>query len=542
MVRGTSTALWVLLGAVGFVLLIACVNVANLLLARGTSRRAELAVRSALGAGKSRIWTQLLTESLVLAALGGAVGMVIAFAGTDLSVALAPQGTPRIAEVGVDGRILAFAGVITAMAGLLFGVLPALRASRTEPSGALREGGRTGDSGIGGSRARSALVVGQVALALMLLVGAGLLIRSFQNLNRVDLGFDPEGVLTLAYRLPPARYPDTDATCAFLLEMEDRLRALPGVESVGSTNTLPLANSNSDVGFIIEGRPLPEPGNENIVWFRRVTPSYFETLGLEVVAGRRFDSSDDQNGPRTVMINQTLAGRYFPDVNAVGQRLNINNPADPVWREVVGVVKDVRNFGIRRASRNAMYISHMQAPTGFMFVTLRTAGDPNALIPMVRTQVAAMDPSLAMARVLPMTDYIGFALAQDRFITMLLASFAGITLLLAVVGLYGVVSYGVTARLREMGVRIALGAGSSTISAMVMRRSLSLVAGGLVVGALGAFGLLRLMEGLLFGVTTSDPLTYTSVALVLAAAAAIASAIPALRATRVDPIKVLKAE
>ncbi len=542
MVSSTSTGLWVLLGAVGFVLLIASVNVANLLLARATTRQSELAVRSALGAGRPRIARQLLTENGLLAAIGGGLGIVAAYVGTGLLVSLAPPGTPRIAEVAVDGRILGFAAAMTLFSGLVFGLVPALRSAGAGLHDALRESGRSGGSGRRGVRVRNALVVSQVALALVLLVGAGLLVRSFQGLQDVDLGFEPEGVLAMAVVLPGSRYPDRAATRSFFVDLEERVRALPGVVSVASTNTLPLSGGDGDVDFNIEGQPIPAPGEHNQVWFRRVTPGYFETVGLPLVEGRDFTSSEDSEAPRVVIINQTLVDRFFPQQNPIGQRINLGATTDPVWRTVVGVAKDIKNFSIRGESRNAMYAPYLQVPTRALSLVIKADGDPNALIPSVRSALASADPGLAAGAITPLGDFVTSSLAADRFVTTLLSLFAAAALLLALLGLYGVVSYGVSSRMREMGVRIALGADRKDIGSLVIGDSLSVVAGGVVLGVAGAYGLTRLMAGLLFGVSATDPMTFGAVGILLVGVAAAASAIPARRAASVDPITVLKAE
>jgi hypothetical protein len=500
MVQQASTALWVLLGAVGFVLLIACVNVANLLLARGASRSSELAVRAALGAGGGRILRQLMTESLIMAAAGGVLGIGLAFLGTQWLVGLAPSGTPLIDQISVDGRILFFAAAVTGFAGLLFGVLPAL-----------------------------------------LLVGAGLLVRSFQNLRDVDLGFQPEGVLTMVVQLPQARYPDAASRRAFFGPLEERLQGIPGIESVGSINALPLAGQDGDTGFEIEGAPPPEAGRRPAVWFRITTPGYFDAMGLELVAGRAFTMGDTDDQPQVIIINETLATRYF-DGDAVGKRINVNSSESPVWREVVGVVGDVKNFGIRSESRNAMYLPYYQFAPGFMFATMRTSVDPVTIMGPVRAEVSQMDPGIAVAQLQPMTDWVDGSLSADRFTTSLLTGFAVVALALALVGLYGIVSYSVQTRLREVGVRIALGAENTNIRRLILRWSLRLAVLGIVIGALGAAGLTRLMEGLLFGVDATDLTTFGAVALLMGLAALLASLIPALRATRVDPIQVLRSE
>jgi putative ABC transport system permease protein len=540
MVQQASTALWVLLGAVGLVLLIACVNVANLLLARGSTRQAELAVRVAMGASRKRVLAQLMTESLMLAAMGGALGIALAYVGTDTLVRLAPDGTPLLDQVSVDGRILVFAGLVTMATGALFGLLPALDAARTEPAYVLREGGRSGAT-TAAARVRNGLVVGQVGLALMLLVGAGLLVRSFQKLREVDLGFDATGVLTMQVPLSPVAYPEPADRIAFFIRLEERLSALPGVTAVGSVANLPMAGFDGDNTFWVEGAAPPRAGLEPSVWLRRSTPEYFEAMGIGIVRGRAFTPSDDSEAPRVIIVNETLERDYFGG-NAIGKRLNVNNPANPVWREIVGVAADIKNFGIRADSRNAMYVPYAQATTTPMFTAVRTTGDPSSLINPVRAEVAALDPSIALSQVQPMQEVVSVSLATDRFTTSLLGGFSVVALLLAVVGLYGVVSYSVSTRMREMGVRIALGAPQGDIRRLVLRWALGLAGGGIVVGAAGALGLARLIEGLLFGVGSADAVTFVSVSVVMAAAAVLASLLPAIRATRVDPIKVLKAE
>lgn len=540
LVNRASTALWVLLGAVGLVLLIACVNVANLLLARGATRSGEIAVRVAMGAGRRRILSQLLTESTLLALVGGVLGIGMAFLGTDLLLRIAPPGTPLLDQVSVDGRILSFAVLLTLATGLLFGVLPALDASHADPAGALREGGRSGAAS-GSARLRNALVIGQVGLALVLLVGAGLLVRSFQNLQRVDLGFDPGGVLSTRIQLPPVRYPDAESRLGFFQALEDRVAALPAVEAVGSIDALPLAGFDGDVTFFVEGAAPPERGLEPTVWLRRATPGYFDAMGLELVSGRPFTPSDDGEAPRVIIVNETLEREYF-DGQAVGRRLNVNNPAEPVWREIVGVVRDIKNFGIRAESRNAMYLPYAQAPSPFMFTAVRTGGETESLVGPIRAAVAELDPGVALAMVRPMDELVDSSLATDRFTTSLLGGFAVVAMILALVGLYGVVSYTVSMRMREMGVRIALGAPKEGIRRLVLRWALGLVMAGIALGIVGSLGVIGLIEGLLFGVPGTDSATFAIVATLMIGAALLASLVPAVRATRVDPIEVLKAE
>ncbi len=543
LVRQSSTALWVLFGAVGFVLLIACVNVANLLMARITARQSELSVRAALGAARGRLARQLFTESVVLAALGGGLGMAVAALGTRFLVAVAPAGTPRIGEVVLDLRILAFAGSITILSTFVFGLLPALRSSRIDLHEVLKTGGRGQDTGTSGRMVRNGLVVGQVATALMLLVGAGLLLRSLRELNSVDLGFDGENVLTMRLALPSTRYPDREASANFYLELEQRLGAMPGVTSVGATSTIPLSGNDGDVNLHVEGTPFPDPGQPApAVWFRRATPGYFETMGIAVVRGRAFRTGDDSQAPRVIIINETLAAQHFANKNQVGLRINFNSRENPVWREIVGVAQDVKNFGITRGSLNAMYAPFSQVASPFMTMVMRTSVDPVSLIATARSVVASMDPNLASGSVTPMASIVRGSLGSERFVTQLLSLFAVVALVLAVVGLYGVVSYGVNRRVHEMGVRIALGAADNDMRKLIVGKSMLLVGVGLAVGVVGALSLTRVMAGLLFGVSATDPVTFGITALLLAGAAAAASAIPAQRAVRVQPINVLREE
>ena len=540
--RSTQAPLWVLLGAVGFVLLIACVNVVSLLLARMNARQEELALRAALGAGRQRIVRQLLTENAVFAFGGGMLGIALALVGTRLLVSMAPSGTPRIEDVAVDIRVLLFAGGISAISTFVFGLLPALRGGRTDLVDALKVGGRGGDASKQSRLAGNVLVVSQVALALILLVGSGLMIRSMRALNAVDLGFEPQGLLTITLNLPQARYPDRAASYAFYRDLETRLGALPGVDAVGSTNTVPLAGRDGDVTFLIEGRPLPRPGEGHALWIRRVTPTYFETIGTRIVSGRGFTPSDDMESPRVLIINETLAERFFPNEEAVGKRINVNSSENLVWREIVGVAEDIKNFGIQGDSRFAGYFPFAQLPTTFMSMLIRTSGDPTVLTSSVRAAIAEMDPNLAASNISTMDTFVQDSLGQERFVTMLLTLFAVVALVLASVGLYGVVAYSVSRRVHEMGIRLALGAAGKDIRRLIVGKSMRVVLLGVFVGVVGGLFLTRAMSGLLFGVATSDPITFGLTALILTVVAFVASAIPAQRAVQVAPMAVLKEE
>ncbi len=541
LVASASQALWVLLGAVGFVLLVACVNVANLLLSRASARRSELAVRSALGAGVRRIFRQLLTESLLLAAVGGVAGVILGAWATRLLVSLAPAGTPRIDEVALDLRVLAVVAAVTIGAGLIFGTLPARRSSRRALTDDLRDGGR---GGAGGSqtRLRNALVVAQVAMALVLTSGAGLLIKSFDNLRSADLGFAPEGVTTFFLGLPDSRYPDREAVRTFFTDLETRIAAIPGVTRVGSVSSLPLSGFDGDVNFNVEGRPMPEPGQERAAWLRRVTEGYHETMGIPLLAGRGFTSADSDDAQRVVIVNENVAERLFPGQSALGARINFGDPQDPQWWEIVGVSENVRNFGVREDSRLAVYIPFGRIPIGNMFLAAKSDLPTESVAGQIRQVVSDIDPSLAMATVQSMEEAVAASLAGDRFTTVLLAAFAGLALLLAVVGIYGVLSYNVSSRFPEMGLRIALGGSTRDVSGLVITKSLALVGMGILVGVVGSLGVTRTMAALLYGVSPTDPLTLVGVSALLTLVGLAASAVPAARAGRVDPIAVLKAE
>ncbi|MEQ9397947.1 MAG: ABC transporter permease [Longimicrobiales bacterium] len=539
--RGSARGLWVLLGAVGFVLLIACTNVANLLLARAAARDGEISVRVALGAGRGTLFRQLLTESLLLAAAGGLVGVVLAWWGTGALLALAPDGAvPRLDSVSLDLGVLGFTAAITLLTGVLFGLLPSWGAARPDIHRTLRATGRSG-GGLGAAMRRW-LVVLQVAMAMVLLVGSGLLIRSFDRLNSADLGFEPDGVLALQMALPGQRYTESAQIQDFYFSLLDRLRAVPGVEAAGAVSSLPLAGQDGDASFLVEGEPPPPPGISQAAWTRPVTEGYFEAAGLDLVEGRDFTLGDDGEAPRVVLVNETLAERYYGG-DAVGRRLAFGSTPDgPNWRTIVGVVGDVRHFGLKTPSRPAVYFPYRQVTFAQMAVAVRTSGDPTALTPEVRRVIADLDPSLAASGIRPLRELVDQALGPDRFVTLLLGLFALTALILAAVGVYGVISYGVTRRYREMGIRLALGADGATVRRLVVRGGLGLVGSGVVLGLVGALGLTRLLQSLLFGIEATDPFTFATTTLTLTAVAMAACWIPALRASRADPVRVLREE
>jgi predicted permease len=503
-------------------------------------RTSELALRRALGGGRRAIVQQVLSESGTLALVGGALGAGLGLLGTRLLIALAPAGTPRIDVVRVDGRVLAFTAALTVGAVLLAGLAPSLRAMReARLHGALREGGRGATVG-GKSLGRSLMVVVQVALAVVVLVGAGLLLETFRRLDAADLGFDAERVLAVSVRLPAARYGDSGERVAFAQELERRLGALPGVAAAGAIDSLPLTGFNGDTDFLVEGKPPPAEGQEQTAWIRRVTPGYFSTVGLELRSGRQLRAGDDHEAPRVALVNETLARRYFPGEAPVGRRLVFGDPADPyLLVTVVGVAADVRNFQVRDEDQPAIYFPYAQSPSRFLSVVLRGDGPVSTLAPLVRSELAALDPLLAPAALVPLSSVVDDALAAQRVVTVLMVLFAWTALVLALVGLYGVVSCGVSLRRHEIGVRLALGAGRRRIGTLVIGGSLSLVSMGVAVGLVVAALASQLLSGLLYGVEPGDPVTYGGVALLLVLCAAVAAAVPAARACRVDPLSVL---
>ena len=543
MVAPTRFGLWVVLASVLLLLVVACVNVANLVLSRATERLGELSVRSAMGADRRRIIRQLIVESVGLSALGGALGVALGVLGTRALVALAPDGTPRIEAVSVDLRILAVSLVATVGAGVLFGLVPALLVSGKSVRGHLGEVGRGGLGTRASLRVRNALVAAQVALALVVLVGAGLLGRTFQNLRSVDLGFDAEPALTFFVNLPQARYPDGDAIRPMLRDLEERLGAIPGVASVGTVSSLPLSGFDGDADFNVDGRPPRGPGERVAAWIRRVTPGYPEALGLRLVNGRFLDERDASDGALVALINETLAERHFVGENPIGRFLDFGEPGGNTW-EIVGVVEDIRHFSVRDDRREAVYMAFDQVPVASAFLVVRAAEgrDPTLLASEARRVVAELDPALAPQQMRAMNDVVAAALAPDRFLAILLSAFAGVTLVLAVVGLYGVMAVAVAARRRELGVRMALGAEGSSIRGLVVRRALQLAGVGLVLGLAMAIPGASVLQSMLFGVESGDPVTFFTVATLLLLVAVAAAAIPAWRAGRSDPASILRSE
>jgi putative ABC transport system permease protein len=529
--------LLILLGAVGLVLLIACANVANLLLARAAAREGEMAVRTALGAGRGRIVRQLLTESVLLGLAGGAAGLLLAVFGTHALLAARPEGIPRLEGVGVDATVVAFTMLIAVGTGLLFGLIPAVQATRSDLALRIREGGRGGLGGRASNRARRTLVVTEIALALMLVVGAGLLIRSFAQLTAVDPGFRTERLVSFGLSTPPSAYEDGAAVRQFYERLLERVASLPGVESAAAAANLPLAGTRNILGFDIENREPPPPGFVQDAALTSVTPEYFSTLGIPLRRGRLLEGRDGVDAPEVVVVNEAFVRRYLPGEDPIGRRISLNGEE---WIEIVGVVGDAPQYGLDQDVRPAMFATLSQFTTRTLTVVARTAGDPLALAGAIRREVAALDPNLPVQRFTTGEQLVSASVAQPRFYMALLAIFAGVALLLAAVGIFGVMSYLVTQRTREIGVRMALGANPASVLRLVVGGALGLAGVGVAVGVLAALLGSRLLSGLLFGVGSLDPVTYVGAAAVLLAVAALASYLPARAATRVDPNTALR--
>jgi putative ABC transport system permease protein len=535
-------ALFVLAGAVGFVLLIACANVANLLLSRATVRRRELAVRAALGAARARLVRQLIAESLTIAMAGGVVGLLLAWwaLGFLRTVAAARLPIQRLEMVGIDGWVLAFALGISLMSGIVFGVVPALTASGDSLTDSLKEGGRTGSSARG-KRARSVFVVAEVALALILLVGAGLLVRSFTRLLGVSPGFDPSKTITMRLTLPAARYGAEGQRGRFLDRFFAEVGRLPGVQSAGAISFLPMTGLGAATSMTIVGQPPPPAGQEPVTDVRVISHDYLEAMGVPLLKGRLFNEQDPSDARGRVVISETMARRHWPGEDPIGKRVRI--AWDSHEDEIIGVVGDVKHYGLDSPSVRAMtYWPYARNPYGAMTVTIRTASDPRQIVNAVAAAVRRLDPDLALAAVQTMDEVVSNSMAERRLTMLLLAVFAGAALVLAALGIYGVVAYSVTQRTQEIGIRMALGARQGDVLRMIVRQAVALVSIGIAVGAAGALLLTRLMEGLLFAVTPADPVTFAAVGATLALVAALASYVPGLRATRVDPVIALRAE
>jgi putative ABC transport system permease protein len=534
-VRDAKPSLLALLGAVGLVLLIACANVANLLLARGAARQKEIAVRSAMGASRGRVVRQMLTESVLLSAIGGIAGLLLSIWLTDVLLSIIPEGAPRLDQVGIDYRVLSFAFGISALTGILFGLVPALQASKLDVSSSLKEGGRTGE-GHRRTSARSLLLIGEVALSLMLLVGAGLMIKSFLRLQEVRPGFNPHNVLICSIALPGAKYNEQQRP-EFFRQLMERLQMAPGVQAAGGGVNLPLGASNYGIGraFIPEGRPLTVDEAHDSS-FSTITGDYFRALQIPLLAGRTFEMRDGPDAPKVVIVNESTAKRYFGSPSAaIGKRLIVWRD-EKFLREIVGVVGDTKTGALDAESGAQLYVPHAQdAQWNFMGLVIRTAGDPAAFATTLRREVQAIDKDQPIYSVRTMDDVVANSLGTRRVSMQLFAVFAGAALLLAAVGIYGVMAYSVTQRTQEIGIRMALGAQKSDVLGLVIRQGMTLSVIGVAVGLGGAFGLTRLLASLLFGVAATDPFTFFAIPVLLLFVALVACYLPARRAARLDP-------
>src|ERR1700674_5851169 len=537
LVREVKPSLLALLGAVGFVLLIACANVANLLLARSAARQKEIAIRAAMGASRTRVLRQMLTESILLSAIGGGAGLILSIWLTDLLMSMLPEGAPQLEQIGIDYRVLTFALGVSALTGILFGIVPALQASKLDVASALKEGGRSGE-GHRRTSARSLLLIGEVALSLMLLVGAGLLIKSFLRLQEVRPGFNAHNVLIANLALQGPKYKDDQQCVEFFRQLIERLEAAPGVQAAGGSVNLPFDAGGYAIGrgFIPEGRPLTVDENKDAM-FSTITGDYFRALHIPLLSGRTFEPRDNADGPKVVIINETTAKRHFGSPTAaIGKRLSIWRD-EKFPREIVGVVGDTKTGSLTGEGGMQIYVPHAQdSQWNFMGLVIRTAGDAAAFAPTLRREVQALDKDQPIYNVRTMDDVVANSLGTRRVSMQLFAVFAGAALLLAAIGIYGVMAYSVTQRTQEIGIRMALGAQKSDVLALVIRQGMTLTVIGVVVGLAGAFALTRLLANLLFGVAATDPLTFVAIPLLLLFVALVACYLPARRAARLDPI------
>jgi len=556
-VANIRPALTILMGAVGFVMLIACANLANLMLARAEGRQREIAIRSALGAGRGRVVRQLLTESILLAAAGGLLGALLAHWGVQAFVASQPTSVPRIDLIAVDVRVLTFVAALSILTGVLFGLAPALRASSPDLLVALKEGSR--GTGSSARRLRGALIVAEVALAIVLLVGAGLTIRSFSQLMAVEPGFNPEGVVTMRLTLPDAKYPDRARWTAFHQELVRRVVTLPGVEAAGINSAVPLEGGGSEAPVIVEGQPMPTHDRPApTCLFQTTSPDYFRAMQIHVLSGRVFTDQDSESSLPVVVVDESLAERLFKGQEAVGKRIafelqggHSDDPsvARPLWREVIGVVRHVKHYGlVNEPPFVQLYAPFRQLPTYMherrpaMALVVRTAIEPDAIASALRREVAGIDRDIPVYGLQTMRAYVAQTTEQPRMNMMLLGLFGGLALMLAVVGIYGVLSYTVTERTREIGIRMALGATRSDVLRLIVGQGMALTLAGVVIGIAASLAIVRFLRTMLFGVSPYDPATFAAIAALLSAVALVAAFVPGRRASNVNPIEALRYE
>lgn len=538
-VGGARTPLLILLGAVGLVLMIACANVANLLLARATGRTMEMAVRTAVGARRLRLIRQLLTESSVLAVTGGIIGVWLAYLGIDLLVAASPADLPRIDEVGIDGTVLAFSAMLALLTAGVFGLAPALQSSRPDLSATLK--GSVGGPARG-KRFRNGLVVAEVALALVLLISAGLLIRSFWRLQTESPGFNSENVWTGQIVLTGPSYPDQDANRAFYYRLLEKLHSVPGVQAAGIINPLPVTNTGWQARFMIEGQPRPEPGEFPFAEWMQISPGYFHAMEIPLLRGRVFTDYDRLDTQQVVIIDENFANRHFPNQDPTGRRIAFGESDSPTWREIVGVVGHVKLNGVAEEAGIEMYTPYAQSAYAPITLILRSTGDPGSVASAVRNTVRAIDPDVPVYNIRMMDELLDKTVEERGLAMKLLTIFAILALVLVAVGIYGVMSYTVSQRTREIGVRVALGAQQTNVLSLVIRHGATLALTGLAIGIVAAYGVTRLLRSMLFGVEPTDPITFGLVSVFLAVVALAACVVPARRASRADPLVALRYE
>jgi putative ABC transport system permease protein len=541
LVGGVRRALWVLMGAVGLLLLMACVNVASLLLARGAARRREFGLRAALGAGRGRMAAQLLSESLLLSVTGGLLGLLLAAGAIKLLAFSAPASLPRLAQATLDVRLFVFALAVSLLTGMLFGIVPAFRDSRTHLNSTLNDGGRSGTSGRSARRIGNSLAVTEIALAVIVLICAGLLIRSFARLRSVNPGFQPAGVLTARIPVAGGRNTAQEHRVAFFQQLSERVASLPGVRSVGAINGVPLSGLGVGSPFAVDGRPAPSPEQRPTAVLRSVTPGYFRTMEIPLLAGRLLNDSDNREARPVILVNQTLARRFWPGTNAVGGRIAVDLYAGRIG-EIVGVVGDVKPERFEGEDWPTIYCPYAQAPVAWMTLTVRAAKAPMALAPALTREIHLLDPDQPVAEVRPMEEVVDQAVANARFNARLLAVFATAAFALAAVGIYGVIAYDVSQRRNEIGIRMALGARPGDVLRMILGQGAKLAVYGIVAGLAGATALTRLMASMLFEVKPTDAWTFAAISILLAVVALAASYLPSRRAMALDPMTALRHE
>ena len=542
LIRNVRTSVLLLLGAVALVLLIACANVTNLLLGRAATRQREISIRAAMGATQWRLIRQLLTESLVQSLVGAVLGLGVAYLGLKFFLSISPANLPRVTEINIDGRVLWFTLLISILTGLIFGLAPAIHSSKVDLSKVLKETAR-GSAGIARRQIRNLLVIGEVALALFLLVASVLIVRSFIRLADANPGFDVRNVLAMQISLPPSKYAEDWRRRAFAQQLIERVKALPGVESAAEVTPLPLSGDGRQAPFIIEGAPVVASNQIPFADLASVSPGYFETMGIKLLRGRYFTGQDKEDGAQVAIIDESMARRFWPNEDPIGKRLKIG-PADPnsPWLQIVGVVGHLKNYGVAEESRIQMFRPYPQVPFNQISIVVRTSRDPAALMGAVRGEVAGIDQDQPVYNVRTMEDLLATTLAPRRLVVFLLGAFALLALVLGAIGVYSVLAYSVTERKREIGIRMALGAQQSSILKLVMRQGLSLVLIGMIVGLAGIYVFKQVVANLLFELTATDPISYISSLVVLATVAILACYLPARKATKVDPMVALRQE